>query len=72
MQQIKVFVGVESDASMFERQVNHWIATANVRVLQISGTIAPQTEAGRPGGLSSAGSASDLVLYVLYEPLGKA
>jgi hypothetical protein len=72
MQQLKIFTALESDTAMLERTVNHWMATANVRVLQISGNIAPQTETGRPGGLSSAGSSSDVVLFVLYEPLSAA
>jgi hypothetical protein len=67
MQQIKVFVGLESDADAFERTVNHWIKTSKARVLQITGNIAPQTETGKFGGLNSGGNASDLTLFVLYE-----
>jgi hypothetical protein len=41
MQQLKILTGLESDTAMLERAVNHWMTTANVKVLQISGNIAP-------------------------------
>jgi hypothetical protein len=69
MQQIKVFKALETEAEMLERQVNDWLAKSGVKVLQISGNIAPQSEGGggRSGGLANTGGASDLLLIVLYE-----
>ncbi len=68
VQQIKIFVGLESDADGMEKRVNDWIRASKVRVLQITGNIAPQTESGKlGGGLSGGGSASDVMLVILYE-----
>ncbi len=69
MQQMKIFVALEADAFKLEGEINRWLkANPNVRVLQMSGNIAPQTETGlKGGGLAGAGGSSDILLCLLYE-----
>lgn len=69
MQQIKIFMALETDAPKLESQVNEWLrANPKARILQISGNVAPQTETKYTGGgLSGGGGASDLLLILLYE-----
>jgi len=70
MQQIKIFKGMESDLDSLATEVNAWIQEAGVRVLQLTGNIAPQTQdsehkaqtIGRVGH-----AASDVLIIVLYE-----
>jgi hypothetical protein len=72
MQQVRIFKGLESDVAALEKQVNGWLAESAVRVLQISGNIAPQAGATDPKAGSIAASpyaASDILLIVLYEKL---
>jgi hypothetical protein len=73
MQQVKIFKGVESDASKLEAQVNAWIRQSGAKVLSITGNIAPQTTqpGSKAGGLGqSAFAPSDLVVVLLYEAPG--
>ncbi|MFI4874868.1 MAG: hypothetical protein ACIALR_06005 [Blastopirellula sp. JB062] len=71
MQQIKIFMTVESEASQTEAEVNAWLKESGVRVLQIFGNIAPQTSP--MGETAGSGSGplrfppSDVFLVVLYE-----
>ncbi|NQT87447.1 hypothetical protein HQ560_11825 [bacterium] len=70
MQQIKIFKGVENDVETLADEVNAWIESANVRVLQITGNIAPQTQGSdhKTHQLGSVGyAASDVLIIVLYE-----
>ena len=70
MQQIKIFKALEVEMDVLEQKVNQWIAAAGgkIKVLQISGNIAPQSDApGGKGGLGAAGNASDVLLVILYE-----
>jgi ABC-type glycerol-3-phosphate transport system substrate-binding protein len=69
MHQIKIFKTLEYDYEAMEKQINDWLAKTGVKVLSISGNIAPQSETGAKMGAGSAsgGSPSDMVLFLLYE-----
>lgn len=70
MQQVKLFKGLESDLSSLEGEVNAWLRQTGVRVLSITGNIAPQTEkpGAAAGGLGKSQFApSDVILILLYE-----
>ena len=69
MQQVKIFSVLESDVDRLELHINTWIAsTPGIRIQQISGNFAPQTETGRGAGLTGGGgNSSDLFLVILYE-----
>jgi len=61
---------VESDVGSLENEVNAWIRQCGVRVVSVTGNIAPQSEASGPSA-SGLGQGrfvpSDVVLIVLYE-----
>ncbi len=69
MQQVKLFKGIETELQVLEADVNSWIKQGGVRVLSITGNIAPQGEPTRQVG--EAGSVrlapSDILLIVTYE-----
>ena len=70
MQQVRIFKGLESDMAVLEKQVNAWLAESGVRVLQITGNIAPQggPTDSKAGSISASPyAASDIMLIVLYE-----
>jgi hypothetical protein len=70
MQQIKIFKGIENNVEALEEEVNAWLQSSGVRVLQITGNIAPQSKDPEQKGhqLGRAGyAASDVLLVVLYE-----
>ena len=69
MQQVKIFKGVESDISGLEKEINAWLCESGVRVISITGNIAPQTEMENAGGGlgRSRFPPSDIVVIVLYE-----
>lgn len=70
MHQIKIFKGLESDLASLEADVNAWLASSGVMVVQIAGNIAPQSalaDGGRSPGLpSGAYLPSDVLLIVHY------
>jgi len=71
MPQIKVFTGVENDISAFEQAVNEWLAAnTGIRIVEMTGNIAPQTLAKHSATTQSTGrsfSPSDLFVMFLYE-----
>ncbi len=70
MQQVKIFKSIESEVAGLEQEINQWLRTSGVRVLQISGNIAPQSQAYEPvtSGPAQGGFVpSDVLLVVLYE-----
>ena len=73
MQQIKIFKAIETGIPQLESQVNEWMAANKVRVIQITGNIAPQTsitDPASPGYITkSPHGPSDVLLVVLYEKL---
>ncbi len=64
MQQVKIFKSIESEITTLEEDINAWIKETGAKNLQISGNIAPQTEAG-PG--MGSFSSSDILITILYE-----
>ncbi|MBT4694170.1 MAG: hypothetical protein HOB73_12565 [Planctomycetaceae bacterium] len=64
MQQVKIFKSIESEITSLEEDINAWINEAGAKNLQISGNIAPQTEAA-PG--MGSFSSSDILITILYE-----
>ncbi|NQU21942.1 MAG: hypothetical protein HQ567_11720 [Candidatus Nealsonbacteria bacterium] len=70
MQQVKIFKAVESDTGSLENEINAWIRESGVRVVSVTGNIAPQSEAsGSSASALGQGrfASSDVVLIVLYE-----
>ena len=43
MHQVKIFKGSESDLTGLEKQINSWLAVEGVRVINMTGNIAPQS-----------------------------
>jgi hypothetical protein len=69
MHQVKIFKGLESDLAALERQINGWIATEAVQVINIFGNIAPQSQPPNEKGAalaSGAFAASDVLDIVHY------
>ena len=69
-QQIKIFKGLEGEIGQLEKLVNAWLADSGVRVLQMTGNIAPQSSSTDPkAGSISANphTSSDILLIILYE-----
>jgi len=77
MLQIKTFIGREDTPSELDNDVNTWIAESGVKVVSITGNIAPQSilphkDAGAGGQLGAGASTrrfapSDLMVLVTYE-----
>lgn len=65
MRQIKLFKGIESELSTLEAEVNQWIAKNKIRVVQISGNIAPQSPVDTKAVSRFPGS--DILIIVEYE-----
>jgi len=65
MQQVKIFKSVENELSSLEAEINEWIASTGAKVLNITGNISPQSLSS--GGLGDTFSASDVLLFILYE-----
>ena len=70
MHQIKIFKGLEDDASTIEHDVNEWLEQNKVKVIQIFGNVAPQTLAAEAVSNTLTRTAhppSDILLVILYE-----
>jgi len=69
MQRVKFFKGTESDLVELEQEINDWLASNDVQVLNIFGNMSPQTDSAvKSKGLTgSAFPPSDLFLVVVYE-----
>ena len=75
MQQIKIFSGAEDQTGELEKEVNAWLRETQVKVLWMSGNIAPQSAAPTQASGSlgrGAFAPSDLILFVLYDDRKKA
>ena len=68
MQQVKIFKSIESELWSLQDEINDWIRDNNVKIIQITGNIAPQSDTSSAGGMGSF-SASDVLVIVLYEKL---
>ena len=71
MHQIKIFKSLESDVSALERQVNNWLESESVKVVNMFGNMSPQSSGGQDGGdayiSGSPYAPSDVFLVVVYE-----
>lgn len=65
MQKVKLFWGIVSELEALEHDINEWLGTAEVRVISLSGNVAPQTHTGQTG-LETFPS-SDVLVIVMYE-----
>ena len=68
MHQVKLFKGLESGCRDLEKEINDWLASENVRVINMFGNISPQSQ-GKGEALGSTGASvpSDIFITVLYE-----
>ena len=64
MQQVRIFKSIESEITVMEEEINAWIADSGAKIIQVTGNIAPQTEAA-PG--MGSFSSSDVLITVLYD-----
>ena len=69
MHQIKIFKGVENNLNSLEKDINQWLFTSKVRVVNMFGNIAPQSAPPLEGvqSLGKSFAPSDVMLVVLYE-----
>ena len=78
MIQIKLFVGREDHTADLESDVNAWLAESGVKIVSITGNIAPQSvlpskDAGGTSNLAATGThgrrfaPSDILVLVQYE-----
>ena len=70
MHQVKFFKGGELKMSEMEAEINKWLASEPIRVIQIFGNIAPQGPKTDLEAINTAYSAyapSDIFIAVLYE-----
>ena len=65
MIQIKTFKGLEHEHDQLCDLVNAWIKDNNIRVVNVSFALAPQSRL--PDGVIRGGASSDLMLLVSYE-----
>lgn len=64
MQKVKIFKSIESELGALEKEINDWVEADKVRLISVTGNIAPQTPHGNTMG---AFSASDVLVIVVYE-----
>ena len=70
MQQIKLFVGTESEVRTLEDEANAWLRDNDAEIVQMFGNIAPQTMAHVVTKVESTGrrfQPSDLFLAIVYK-----
>ena len=65
MQQVRIFKSIESELVALEEEVIEWLSKSGVKVINIKGNIAAQSASAGP--LGGTFSASDVLLFVLYE-----
>lgn len=71
MHQIKIFKSLESDLQALERDVNKWLESNSVKVVNIFGNMSPQSGGGEDRGdayiSGSPYAPSDVLMVVVYE-----
>lgn len=69
MHQVKIFKGLESDLAGLERQINGWMASEGVRVINIIGNVAPQSPPPEKAGSINLSPfpPSDILIIVHYD-----
>ena len=66
MHQVKFFKGIETEITDLQDQVNDWLSSEGIKVVNIFGNIAPQTIRAGAGGERQF-PPSDLFIAVVYE-----
>jgi hypothetical protein len=64
MQQVKIFKSVDTELGDMEHHINNWLAESQVRIVSMSGNIAPQ--AGKHTAQGSFATA-DVLVIIVYE-----
>lgn len=69
MQQVKIFSGLETETKRIENEINDWIKESGVKIIQITGNIAPQAGVTENGGYLTKGvsNPSDVLVIILFE-----
>jgi len=70
MQQIKLFIGTESEVRTLEDEANAWLRETDAEIVHMFGNIAPQTMAHVVTKVESTGrrfQPSDLFLAIVYK-----
>ena len=63
MRLVKIFKSIESELWTMEKEINGWAEESGVKIISVTGNIAPQTSNAPTQGFS----ASDVLIVVLYE-----
>lgn len=66
MNKVKIFMSVESESTIMEKEINEWIESTGAKVISIQGNIAPQTPSSG-GMIRDTFGSSDLFVIILYE-----
>lgn len=64
MQQVKIFEVLENNLQALEDEINAWLRESGVRIISMTGNIAPQSAISHP---KARPAPSDVLLVVLYE-----
>ena len=64
MQQVKIFECFENEVELLEAKINQWLKESQVKVISITGNIAPQSSVSHP---KAKPAPSDVLLVILYE-----
>ena len=76
MHQVRIFTGIEGETEKMAKEVNDWLKTSQVKVVNVFGNMAPQSMlersernklAGAEGGPGRRFAPSDVLLVVVYE-----
>lgn len=69
MQQVKIFSGLETETKRIENEINTWIKESGVKIIQITGNIAPQAGVAENSGYLTKGvsNPSDVLVIILFE-----
>jgi hypothetical protein len=77
MQQIRIFIGKEDAPDTMAKEVNGWLASSKVKVVNVFGNMTPQTiiDKGEGNRIMAEGGGrryapSDIMLVVVYEQPG--
>lgn len=64
MQQIRFFKSVVAELEVLQQEINSWIQSEGIKVIAVTGNIAPQTHLNTA---SDTFSTSDVLVIVTYE-----
>ena len=64
MQQVRIFEVLETNLQELEDEINTWLRETGVKIISITGNVAPQSQTSQP---KARPAPSDVLLVVLYE-----